>query len=183
MENYINDCKYILAATSPEVRTLLGRIKAENLYPPFLDMVVRALEDLVSRGRHFYVTCGERTWDEQHALYLKGRRGIKGEGKVTTVDSGDSAHNYAIAVDGAYDTDNNKSGLQPSWEKPEMKIWADAGCAVGLDAGYYWDNFFDGPHLQLNIRKYGLSPRKQLKAAYLKGGKTAVFKLLDNYEW
>lgn len=180
---YTDLSKGLLSVTRPSVLRALGRGKPELMYPPFLEKLLVALTILDDAGQGFVVTQGLRTWDEQHAIYMQGRRGVPGESKVTMVDAGGSAHNYGIAADAAYDLDSVKPGLQPSWEKPYMKIWADAGCEAGLDAGFYWKNFFDGPHVQLNIRKYGLSAGKQLKAAYQKGGMYAVYRLLDNYDW
>jgi hypothetical protein len=179
---YINQNRDIMAAAGPLAAEQLSRIQPLALYPAVLRMTIRALEICRSKGKVFWITQGERTWDEQHQLYLKGRRGIPGEGKVTTVDAGDSAHNYAIAVDGVFDKDPSK-GLQPSWDKTDIKIWADACIEVGLDAGYYWKNFFDGPHAQLDVGSVGISPRKQLKSVYAKGGKEAVFAVLDKYNW
>lgn len=180
---YTDLSKGLLSVARPQVRSALGRVKPELLYPPFLEKLLVALTILDDASQNFLVTQGLRTWEEQHNIYMQGRRGIKGESKVTTVDAGGSAHNYGIAADAAYDLDSDAAGLQPSWDKPYMKIWADAGCEAGLDAGYYWKNFFDGPHVQLNIRKYGLSAGKQLKAVYQKGGMYAVYQFLDRYDW
>lgn len=173
----------LLDVARPSVLAALGRIKPALLYPPFLEKLLVALTALDDAGQVFMVTHGVRTWEEQHAIYMQGRRGIAGEGKVTTVDAGGSAHNYGIAADAAYDLDANKVGLQPSWDKPYMKIWADAGCEAGLDAGYYWKSFYDGAHVQLNLRKYGISPGKELRAAYQKGGTPGVYQFLDRYDW
>jgi len=180
---YTNLCYGLLESVTPVVRSKLTRGKPELMYPPFLEKLLVAVTALEDAGKSFYVTQGLRTYDEQRAIYLQGRRGVVGESRVTMVDAGGSAHNYGIAADAAYDLDAVKPGLQPSWDKPSMKIWADAGGAAGLDAGYYWKNFFDGPHVQLNIRKHGLSPGKQLKAAYVKGGLLSVFRFLDGYDW
>jgi hypothetical protein len=176
-----NDVTHALASAT--VQGLLQRIRWRELYPHLLREVVLALETLAAAGHHFWVTQGERTWAEQHELYLKGRRGVAGEGIVTKVDQGDSAHNYAVAVDAAYDKDGDlKTKLQPSWDKPWMKIWADACAHRGLEAGYYWTGFMDGPHVQLPLKSRGLSI-KNLKAVYANGGKLAVFHLLDTKDW
>ncbi len=180
--DYVKANRAILASTSPEVLALLVRIKAEQLYPAFLEQLVVALENALAAGYSFWITCGERTWPEQAALFQKGRRGIKGEGIVTKVDAGFSAHNYGIAADAAYDLDPDQAGLQPSWEKSWLQHWADAAVEAGLDAGYYWKNFFDGPHVQLNIAQHDITT-KQLRSIYLKGGKLDVFQYLDRYTW
>jgi hypothetical protein len=183
LEEYASECLFLLSQTTPEVRESMIRIKHDQLYPAFLEKLIKTQEALLAAGKTFWVTQGLRTWDEQHALYLKGRRGIPGEGMVTKVDAGNSYHNYGIAADAAYDLDS-KAGLQPSWDSQHMKKWADAAILQGLDAGFYWKNFFDGPHIQLKITAYGLDS-KTLKRAYQNkgGGMEAVFGLLDNYSW
>jgi hypothetical protein len=184
-------CDTILAQTTPEVRGLLKRIKARDLYPHLLGRVCSALEALAAQGHLFWITQGERTWEEQNKLYSYGRTDMS-RGVVTKVSGGASAHNYGVAVDAAFDEDGDlKTGLQPSWDKPWMKIWADACQNMGLEAGYYWSGFFDGPHVQLPLINRGIlivpSPKYKtmpsLKETYQKGGKLAVFKLLDTKNW
>lgn len=182
LERYTAACQTILDAAAPQTKLLLVRVRPLDLYPPFLAKLLVALEACRQDGRAFWITTAERTWAEQAKLYSYGRTD-KSRGVVTTVGPGDSAHQYGIAADAALDTDPVKAGLQPSWDKKELQHWADAALAAGLDAGWYWRNFFDGPHVQLNIGKHKLSPRNQLKSAYQKGGKEAVFALLDRYSW
>lgn len=185
--DYKDCCDRLLAATTPGVRKLLSRQMVGDIfrttpYPPFIKQLIIALEALEREGKLYWVTCLWRTWEEQAKLFAFGRTD-KTQGIKTTVGPGDSAHNYGIAADCAYDLDPDKAGLQPSWEKPWLRHYAEAAVAAGLDAGFFWENFFDGPHVQLNLRQHGLSPRKQLKAAYKKGGTVAVFNLLDTYSW
>lgn len=183
-DTYIAASATLFGAASPEVKLALSRIKAERLYPPFLGKLLAGLEQLAAAKHPFWVTCGERTWEEQHQLYLKGR-GIGTPGKfVTKVDAGGSAHNYCIAADGAYDLDAARPGLQPSWDDKYMRMWAECHRDHGLDAGYFWKGFKDGPHVQLGIRSKGISPGKQLKAEYAKrDGIIDVFRYLDGFSW
>lgn len=124
-----------------------------------------------------------RTFDEQHQIYLQGRDPAHPGHVVTTVDAGDSAHQYGVASDAVHDKDSIKAGLQPEWDDLNLTRWAEAARAQGLDAGAFWTGFIDRPHAQLNLKKYGLSPRKQLKAAYLHGGLVEVYNLLDTFKW
>lgn len=182
LERYTAAAQTLLDAAAPQTRLLLVRVRAADLYPPFLAKLLVALETCRRDGRAFWITTGERTWDEQAKLYSYGRTD-KTRGVVTTVGPGDSAHQYGIAADAALDIDPVKAGLQPSWDKKELQHWADAALAAGLDAGWYWRQFVDGPHVQLDIRKYKISPGKQLKSAFKKGGKLAVFEYLDGFSW
>lgn len=183
LDDYINQSKEILDQSSDEVKTLLSRIKAENLYPPFLQKITGTLQTLLDNGSSFWATCGERTFDEQHAIYLIGRRGVEGEHIKTTVDAGQSAHNYALACDFAYDLDPDRPGLQPSWEVKYLKLLADQAESDGLEAGLRWVSFPDGPHIQMPIKKLSISPRNQLLKAYKEGGKLSVFQYLDEQNW
>lgn len=182
LDDYVTQSQGILTASSDDVQKLLSRIKANGLYPPFLTKICEMLQSLVDDGNYFWCTCGERTFAEQDALYQKGRDGNGGH-IVTTVSAGQSAHNYAIACDFAYDLDPNTPGLQPSWDVKYLRLLADKAVENGLDAGLNWVSFTDGPHVQFGIRAKGISPRNQLLTAYHKGGKLAVFEYLDAQEW
>ena len=183
LDDYKQQSQEILENCSDEVKVLLSRVKPENLYPPFLARITATLQELVDDDHYFWATCGERTFAEQQALYQKGRRGVAGEHIVTTVDQGQSAHNYALACDFAYDLDPEKQGLQPSWDKDKLEFLACKAEENGLDPGLHWSSFIDGLHVQLGIRALGISPRNQLLAAYRKGGKLAVFEFLDKQNW
>jgi len=170
-----------LYRSSPNfVKVALSRIDHQCLYSPFLAKVINAIESVKSQKKEFWVTQGLRTFEEQNALYAKGRTAPGGV--ITTVSGGQSAHNYGIAADAVFDS-SAAPGLQPTWKKEDLIYWADAALEQGLDAGFYWKNFFDGPHVQLDIKKYNISPRKQLLSAHKKGGQESVFEFLDQYDW
>ncbi len=179
--DHITESRRLLATARPEIRALLARVKAEELYPPFLVMVLQALELALADGHTFWVTTAGRSFETQAKLYAYGRTDMS-RGVVTKAPPGSSAHEYLVAVDAAYDADPDKAGLQPSWEKPFYKFWADAAVSAGLDAGFYWRNIFDGPHVQLPLYKHGLKVA-DLKAVHAKGGIAAVFKFLDRFDW
>ena len=172
--------KYPMILMAPEVYELFGRIDPWALYPPFLEKVIAVTQKLLDNKTKFYWTQGYRTYQEQDNLYAKGRTAPGG--KVTNARGGYSAHNFCCAVDGTKDTDISKPGLQPSWVKSHYKELADAAEAEGLEAGFYWKNFFDGPHIQLPLSKHGLSV-SNLRKAHQKGGREAVYELLDKYKW
>ncbi len=182
LEDYAKTCDQILASTTEEVRKLLQRIKARDLYPHFLGRMVSALEALAAKGKLYWITQGERTWSEQDKLYAYGRTDMS-RGIVTNAEGGSSVHNFSAAGDAAKDKDGDwKTGLQPSWDKPAMKEWADQCVLMNLEAGYYWKNLMDGPHVQLPLNKHGIKV-KDLAKLYQKGGKLAVFQLFDTKDW
>lgn len=182
LSEYQNACDDLLLATTSEVRETLSRVKARDLYPVFLSKVIKTQEALIKDGYYFWVTTAGRTWEEQAALYAYGRTDMS-KGIVTKAKAGASAHNYFVAVDGAYDTDLSKKGLQPSWGMEYMKLWADAGTEAGLDAGLFWKGFVDGPHLQLNLKQHGLTVGRHLLPEYNESGKIGVFQFLDTFDW
>lgn len=94
------------------------------------------------------VTQGLRTWEEQDALYAKGRTTapIGKQHIVTNAKGGSSFHNFGLAFDivildaiGKADWDT----AHPGW-----KIAAAAGKSVGLEWGGDWKSFKDLPHFQ-----------------------------------
>lgn len=174
------EMNYPIVLMSEEVKDLF-RANPWDLYPPFLEKVVRGLGVLLAKGEMFWVTQGMRTFAEQNKLYSYGRLDTS-RNKVTNAKGGFSAHNYGIAVDCVRDENLDKPGLQPDWKSRGYKVYADAMVEQGLEAGFYWKSFFDGPHVQLPLRKYGLDT-KILRRIYKEGGKYAVWSRLDKETW
>lgn len=170
----------------PVLNDLLKRIKTENLYPPFLEKVKATLQECLESNQVYYITSGERTWDEQQALYNKGRVPVDTGRHVTNAKPGYSGHNFAIAVDCCHDLDINKEGLQPDYTDKAYKTLAESAQNQNLTAGYFWtkakEGIHDPPHIQLNIKEKGINFAK-LRSIYEKGGKIAVFKYLDKFNW
>ena len=116
---------------------------------PILAIRARCMIDLCAyESIAVLVTQGLRTWEEQDALYAKGRT-VPPIGKkyiVTNAKGGQSFHNFGLAFDivvldsvGKADWDTE----HPSWERA-----AEIGKSVGLEWGGDWKNFKDVPHYQ-----------------------------------
>lgn len=165
-----------------ETATLFARIDGSALYQPFYERVYDVFDSLQKEGIYFYATCGYRSFEEQDALYEKGRRGISGEGKVTNARGGSSAHQYRAAVDGCRDGDVVKAGLQPIWKTEEYRALADRAVEKGLEAGMFWKSIVDAPHIQLPLQSKGVTIAK-LKEIYLAEGQEAVSAFLDTFDW
>jgi len=100
------------------------------------------------RGLSVMVTQGLRSWEDQDALYAKGRTlpPIGRKHRVTMAKGGRSYHNFGLAFDivvldavGKADWDVSHPG------------WAHAGAlgkSVGLEWGGDWTGFKDWPHFQ-----------------------------------
>lgn len=167
------------APAKPKTDNLLVRINMTVLYPRFAELVERLVANCRARGADYWAICGERTWEEQAALYAQGR--TRPGNVVTNAKPGSSAHNYAIAVDLCFDKDKTREGLQPDWSLEKYQILAEEAKKLGLDSGFYW-KFKDAPHVQLNLSSVGLRIA-DLRDAYNSGGKRAVFQLLNKFNW
>jgi hypothetical protein len=108
-----------------------------------------ALLDLCSHsGLAILVTQGMRSWEEQNALYAKGRTvpPIGRKFVVTVAKGGQSYHNFGLAFDivvldsvGKADWDIN----HPGW-----RMAGALGKSVGLEWAGDWTRFKDLPHFQ-----------------------------------
>ena len=99
-------------------------------------------------GINVKIICGTRTYEEQAALYAKGR--TKPGSKVTNARPGFSWHNFGVAWD--FVVFDSKG--QPLWDSPLMDRCGKIGEELGLEWGGSWKSFKDKPHLQL---KTGIS--------------------------
>lgn len=132
----------------------------------------RAMVELLAHdGVEVLVTQGLRTWEEQDALYAKGRT-VEPIGKkfiVTNAKGGQSYHNFGLAFDivvldaiGKFDWNVD----HPGWAAASK-----AGKSVGLEWGGDWKGFKDVPHYQYTR---GLS-LAQCRESYAAGGLAAVW--------
>lgn len=164
------------------VTELLRRIDTSQIYPPFLALVKLLVQNCHNRKADYYATNGLRSFEDQAAKYALGRTtGEKGH-IVTKAPPGYSAHQYGVAIDFCFDADLAKPGLQPGWDIKDYKILAEEAVKLGLDAAYYWQSFKEGPHVQLNLRKYGIEWPKLIEIIK-KNGLNEVWNYLDQYKW
>ena len=109
----------------------------------------RAMIELCAHaGFPILVTQGLRTWEEQDALYARGRTEppIGKQYVVTKAKGGESYHNFGLAfdivvLDAIGKADWNSA--HPGWGAA-----ANAGKSVGLEWGGDWKTFKDLPHFQ-----------------------------------
>lgn len=176
---------------SPTIKDLTKRVDLSLLYPPFVDLVLSALVECHDTLKvNYYLIDGLRDGNAQLANWIKGRKQLA-DGSWIIVDESrvvtyampwSSSHNYAIAVDACRDEHADRAGLQPSWRMPDYKIWADSCVKVGLEVGFYWKTFQEGPHAQLPIKSKGISTQR-LKLLYDRGGMPEVWNFLDGFNW
>jgi LysM repeat protein len=116
---------------------------------PIVASRARAMLDLCSlAGLAILVTQGVRTWEEQDALYAKGRTvpPLGPSHIVTKAKGGQSYHNFGLAFDIVVLDSMGKTEWNTS--HPGWKRAAEAGRSVGLEWGGDWKGFKDIPHFQ-----------------------------------
>lgn len=172
--------------TAPSVDTLLSRVDAALLYPPFLARVRLMLETLRSQHAVFWATCGWRSPGEQNRLYDIGRVPTWDAGKqVTRAVAFNSPHQFGIAIDLVRDIDE-RPGVQPSWAPEMYQPLHDAALEHDLAWGGDW-RWPDRPHIQWPgyVDADDLSPLRAAWARGVQGGAgtvaalTSVWRFID----
>lgn len=171
------------------MRDIISIQRAEKLHPK----IAQEVKDTITQAEVNFppnmairIAQGLRTWEEQDALYQQGRRGIKGEKKVTNAKPGSSYHQYGLAIDFviAYDKDNNGAFEEVSWDtardfdKDGIIDWQEVVKtfeAKGYEWGGKWRTFKDMPHLQKTF-KYTIAQLRDLysKKKFIPGTKYVV---------
>lgn len=154
--------------------------RLRSVHPILKDRVTRLITQLETEGVTVRVTQGLRTWEEQDALYARGRT-APGP-RVTNCPGGRSYHNFGLAVDcvpslpgNVYNPDWNNT--HPTWKRMEA-----LGMGLGLVSGANWRSFPDAPHFQFTGRFPEGEPSEELKQLYNSGGFPAVWALVLSEE-
>ncbi len=109
-------------------------------------------------GINVKVICGTRTYQEQDALYAKGRT-TQGP-KVTNAKAGYSWHNFGVAWDFVvFDAKG-----RPLWDSPLMAKCGRIAESLGLEWGGGWTGFKDTPHIQVKTGCTMAEARQRVKA-------------------
>ena len=161
--------------------TCLKRLDLSKIYPVFLLKICQTLYDCLEQDHIYIATSGFRSYKEQSLLYAQGRTA---PGRIVTkAKAGQSAHNYGIAMDFSRDLDPRTPGLQPSWALKDMQNLIDTSVAHNLNPGALWVSFKDVPHVDLGIKRHGVT-LSQLDAIYRKNGSLEeVWTFLDQFDW
>lgn len=119
--------------------------KIEDLHQVFQPMVRSLLEKgqaaIKDSGWIFFITDGFRSFAEQTELYAQGR--TKPGSIVTNAKAGQSAHNFGLAVDLAFQKDG-KLSYDPTLYAKIYPIARTLGFELGAD----WTGFTDEPHFE-----------------------------------
>lgn len=128
---------------------------------------------LTRHGMQIRVTSGLRTFEEQLALYNRGRTT---PGRiVTNAKPGESMHSYGVAVDICF------AGKDPYLDQNPNSVFlwnefARFGRSAGFFPGLDFKTLVDKPHLEM---RYGGLDADSLFILYERGGLRAVWAKLD----
>jgi len=114
-----------------------------TLLPAAQAMARQWLRKCLDAGINVRIICGNRTYQEQDALYAQGRTAAGA--KVTNAPAGYSWHNFGVAWDFVVFDANG----EPQWESPLMEKCGRVAESLGLEWGGSWTSFQDTPHIQL----------------------------------
>lgn len=136
----------------------------ERMHPEFRSRFITMVKSLAARGIRLRITDGMRTFEEQDALYQKGRRFVDGKwicptpkcpDKVTDAKGGYSNHNYGMAVDSYPFVDgvfHNPGAIPKAVRARYTALQTEIGLEAeraGLTWGGRWKKMTDRPHVQL----------------------------------
>jgi peptidoglycan LD-endopeptidase CwlK len=143
-----------------------------NVHPMLAATIKKLAVLLGQEGITIRVTQGLRSWEEQAALYAKGRTDHTPPDEiVTNAPAGSSWHNYGLAVDVVPMIE-----MGPDWNvnHPVWRRIVAVGTTLGLESGSVWRTFPDWPHFQLTGR-LPLSPTLDIKQVLMTEGIPAVW--------
>lgn len=138
-----------VAAPPPRLpQTGLSIQRLDRLHPAVRARGTALLELCAQSGLSVLVSQGLRTWEEQDALYARGRTAppLGRTQVVTMAKGGRSYHNFGLAFDIVVLDAVNKAGWDS--DHPGWRTAGALGKSVGLDWGGDWARFKDLPHFQ-----------------------------------
>lgn len=143
LKHYPDTCDMQLDDRSLKtLNTLNPRVKGA-----FAAFTLAAKREAAKLGCDYIAINGTRTWEQQAALYAKGRT-TPGP-KVTNAKPGSSWHNFGVAVD--FGVFQGKKYLDDTDPKLAAKVHAAAAAlapSFDLEWGGGWKTFKDTPHYQ-----------------------------------
>lgn len=130
--------------------------RIEKLHPFVRDEVEKIINEcneVLTGNAKVRITQGLRTFEEQNALYNKGRT-ASGK-KVTNAKAGQSIHNYGFAVDICLIINNKIASWNTvkDWDNDTVADWYECVkifSKYDWDWGGNWKSFKDLPHFEKN---------------------------------
>lgn len=120
-------------------------VKARDAFRDFYRL---ANATAATYGCSYILIGGNRTWDEQDALYAQGRK-LPGT-RVTNAKGGQSNHNFGIAGDfGVFVGKTYLDDSNPTKASQVHKACSLHATACGLEWGGSWKSIQDAPHYEV----------------------------------
>jgi peptidoglycan L-alanyl-D-glutamate endopeptidase CwlK len=141
-----------------------------EVHPKLANLIRMVAHQMQLENTVIRVTQGLRTWEEQDALYAKGRTAPGPV--VTNCPGGYSWHNFGMAVDLApFDAES-----QPDWniEHPAWGRMVSIATGLGMVSGSQWKTFKDWPHFQLT-GVFPVNPDDHVRDLFKSGGIPAIW--------
>lgn len=128
--------------------------RIDNLHPFIREevkQIIKECDEALTGRAKIRITQGLRTFKEQDELYAIGRS--KAGKKVTNAKSGQSIHNYGLAVDVCLIIDGKTASWETAkdWDKDKVADWYECVkifAKHGWDWGGNWKTFKDLPHFE-----------------------------------
>lgn len=159
----ISKRKKIMDYSSALVWDYISDSRIDTLHPKVRSKAREFLIKAEKQGIKLRVTSALRTYDEQNALYAKGRTA---PGKiVTNAKGGQSFHNFGLAID-VVEIKNGKA----LWNNPNWNKIGRIGKSVGFEWGGDWTSFKDKPHFQYTFGNRLATLRDRYNKGKLKNG-------------
>lgn len=137
----------------------------DKAQPEFRRFLSLAQATAATLGCDYVLISGNRSWEEQDALYAKGR--TKPGAKVTHARGGYSNHNFAIAADaGVFQGGTYLDGgtaAQSQLAAKVHKACSEHAKTCGLEWGGSWTSFKDLPHYEVQTGLTVTQKRKRFK--------------------
>jgi peptidoglycan LD-endopeptidase CwlK len=136
-----------LEGIDPRSQKVLLSLDAKAV-PMFCQFLKLAKATAATLGCDYVLIGGQRSWEEQDALYAQGRT-TPGK-KVTNARGGYSNHNFKIAGDcGAFRAGIYLDEKEPATAAKVHKACSEHAKACGLEWGGSWQGFKDLPHYEV----------------------------------
>ena len=136
-----------LEGIDPRSQKVLLELDAKAV-PMFCQFLKLAKATAATMGCDYVLIGGQRSWEEQDALYAQGRK--KPGKKVTNARGGYSNHNFKIAGDcGVFRAGSYLDEKAPATAAKIHKACSEHAAACGLEWGGSWSGFKDLPHYEV----------------------------------
>jgi peptidoglycan L-alanyl-D-glutamate endopeptidase CwlK len=136
--------------TYPPISDNISEERVLKISPKIRNNVRGFFQEAENQGIKLRLTDGFRSFEEQDALYSKGR--TTAGNIVTNAKGGQSYHNYGLAFDVV--------DMELWWNGADWQKIGKIGKSFGFEWGGDWSGFVDKPHFQ---KKFGQTTSQLLE--------------------